>query len=65
MIIIIIAMCYIIVFVYTLLYEIACLTSYKLAAPRKVVFGTPFVTRILTPRSRNSGYGLLLGIDRH
>ena len=34
---------------------------YKLAAPRKVFFWPAFVTRILTPRSRKSGYGLLLG----
>ena len=34
----------------------------KLAAPiRKSFFGTPFVARILTPRSRKPGYGLVLG----
>ena len=30
---------------------------YKLTAPRKGLFGTPFVSRILTPRSRKSGFG--------
>ena len=35
---------------------------YKLAAPRIVFFfWSTFVTRLLTPRSRKSGYGLLLG----
>ena len=29
--------------------------------PRKLFFWPPFVTRLLTPRSRKSGYGLLLG----
>ena len=35
--------------------------KYKLAAPRKAFFWPAFVARILTPRSRKSGYGLLLG----
>ena len=35
--------------------------GYKLATPRIVVFWPAFVTRILTPRSRKSGYGLPLG----
>jgi len=34
---------------------------YNLAAPRIVFFLPAFVTRLLTPRSRKSGYGLLLG----
>ena len=34
---------------------------YKLAAPRKAFFLPAFVVRILTLRSRKSGYGLLLG----
>jgi len=34
---------------------------YKLAAPRICFFWPAFVTRLLTPRSRKSGYGLLLG----
>jgi len=34
---------------------------YKLAAPRIAFFLPAFVTRLLTPRSRKSGYGLLLG----
>ena len=33
----------------------------KLAAPKIVFFLPAFVTRLLTPRSRKSGYGLLLG----
>ena len=36
------------------------LVVYTLAAP-KYFFFSAFVTRILTPRSRKSGYGLLLG----
>ena len=35
--------------------------NYKLAAPRNVFFLPAFVTRLLTPRSRKSGYWLLLG----
>ena len=35
--------------------------SYKLAAPKILFFLPAFVTRLLTPRSRNSGCGLLLG----
>ena len=35
--------------------------GYKLARPRKAFFWPAFVTRLLTPRSRKSGYGLLLG----
>ena len=35
--------------------------TYKLAAPRKAFLCNPFVARILTPRSRKSGYGLLVG----
>jgi len=34
---------------------------YKLAAPRKAFFWPTFVMRLLTLRSRKSGYGLLLG----
>ena len=34
---------------------------YKLASPRKKFFWPAFVTRLLTPRSRKFGYGLLLG----
>ena len=34
-------------------------TRYKLAAPRICFFWPRFVTRLLTPRSRKSGYGLL------
>ena len=34
---------------------------YKLAAPRYYFFSSAFVTRKMTPRSRKSGYGLLLG----
>ena len=37
-------------------------TTYKLAAPKYYSFWPAFVTtRILTPRSQKSGYGLLLG----
>ena len=36
-------------------------TQYKLAAPKYFFFWPAFVTRLLTPRSRKSGYGLLLG----
>ena len=35
--------------------------SYKLAAPKILFFLPAFVTRLLTPRSRKFGYGLLLG----
>jgi len=35
--------------------------TYKLTAPRKEFFWPAFVTRILTPRSRKSSYGFLLG----
>ena len=35
--------------------------TYNLAAPRIVFFLPAFVTRLLTSRSRKSGYGLLLG----
>jgi hypothetical protein len=35
--------------------------GYKLARPRKAFFWPAFVTRLLTPRSRKSGYGLLWG----
>jgi len=44
--------------------EVPVVGTYKLAAPRIVfyIFLWPaFVTRLLTPRSRKSGYGLLLG----
>ena len=34
---------------------------YKLATPRSLLGGPAYVARILTPRSRKSGYGLLLG----
>ena len=34
---------------------------YKLAAPKKLFFCPPFVARIMTVLSRNSGYGLPLG----
>ena len=35
--------------------------AYKLAAPRTTFFCTPFVARMLPPRSQKSGYGLLSG----
>ena len=34
---------------------------YKLASPRKKIVWPAFVARLLTPRSRKSGHGLLLG----
>ena len=36
-------------------------TLYMLAAPKILFFWPAFVTRLLTPRSRKSSYGLLLG----
>ena len=38
-----------------------CSREYKLADPKILFFWPALVTRLLTPRSRKSGYGLLLG----